>query len=101
MKILLVLEFGAPETPIPASSDQRRAGNQSQLSLLLTAKMSSFQPGSTTAESYVEPTPMPDHVPKVEELGVTSAPLKSAAFFIGTHCQKYNGMKTPRDNMNE
>lgn len=36
---------------------------------------------------------MPDHVPQVEELGVSSAPLKSAAFFIGAHCQKYNGIE--------
>ena len=42
---------------------------------------------------------MPDHVPKVEELGVTSAPLKSAAFFIGAHCQKYNGTKMPWYNI--
>ncbi|KAK2465930.1 hypothetical protein APHAL10511_001571 [Amanita phalloides] len=33
---------------------------------------------------------MPDDVPKVQELGVTSAPLKSAAFFIGAHCKEYN-----------
>lgn len=25
------------------------------------------------------------------ELGVTSAPLKSAAFFIGAYCKDYNG----------
>ncbi|KAJ7739849.1 NADH dehydrogenase, alpha subcomplex, subunit 8 [Mycena metata] len=27
---------------------------------------------------------------KVEELGTTSAPLKSAAFFIGAYCKEYN-----------
>lgn len=36
--------------------------------------------------------PLPESIPKVEELGVTSAPLKSAAFFIGAHCKDYNGM---------
>ncbi|KIY51658.1 NADH dehydrogenase, alpha subcomplex, subunit 8 [Fistulina hepatica ATCC 64428] len=50
----------------------------------------SFVPGSRTPQAYVEPAPMPEQVPKVEELGVTSAPLKSAAFFIGSHCQAYN-----------
>lgn len=40
---------------------------------------------------YVDKTPLPDHVPKVAELGVTSAPLKSAAFFIGAYCKEYNG----------
>ncbi|KAK0461622.1 uncharacterized protein EV420DRAFT_1266392 [Desarmillaria tabescens] len=28
--------------------------------------------------------------PKVEEIGATSGPLKSAAFFIGAHCKEYN-----------
>jgi hypothetical protein len=34
---------------------------------------------------------MPGNVPKVDELGTTSAPLKSAAFFIGAYCKEYNG----------
>lgn len=34
---------------------------------------------------------MPDHVPKVAELGITSAPLKSAAFFLGPFCKEYTG----------
>jgi len=33
---------------------------------------------------------MPANVPHVVELGVTSAPLKSAAFFIGDYCKEYN-----------
>jgi NADH dehydrogenase (ubiquinone) 1 alpha subcomplex subunit 8 len=53
--------------------------------------MSSFQPGSVDKTAYVDPTPLPDHVPNVAELGVTSAPLKSAAFFIGAYCKEYNG----------
>ncbi|KIL70420.1 hypothetical protein M378DRAFT_183923 [Amanita muscaria Koide BX008] len=52
--------------------------------------MSSYQPGSIKQTPYEEPAPMPDHVPKVPELGVTSGPLKSAAFFIGAHCKEYN-----------
>ena len=35
---------------------------------------------------------MPADVPKVAELGVTSAPLKSAAFFLGAYCKEFNGM---------
>jgi len=38
----------------------------------------------------MDPTPMPGNVPHVEELGVTSAPLKSSAFFIGAYCKEYN-----------
>ncbi|KAF8638549.1 hypothetical protein AX17_002092 [Amanita inopinata Kibby_2008] len=50
----------------------------------------SYQSGSLQNNPYVDPTPMPDNVPKVAELGVTSAPLKSAAFFIGAYCKEYN-----------
>ncbi|KAH8118733.1 NADH dehydrogenase alpha subcomplex subunit 8 [Phellopilus nigrolimitatus] len=46
-------------------------------------------PGSS-AKPYNDPTPMPADVPKVTELGTTSAPLKSAAFFIGPYCKDYN-----------
>ena len=33
---------------------------------------------------------MPEHIPKVPEIGTTSAPLHSAAFFIGARCRDYN-----------
>jgi hypothetical protein len=36
----------------------------------------------------LQPTNMAD----VPELGTTSGPLKSAAFFIGAHCKDYNGL---------
>ncbi|PWN52048.1 putative NADH dehydrogenase 22K chain precursor [Violaceomyces palustris] len=39
---------------------------------------------------YIEPAPAPIGQPKVEEVGATSAPLKSAAFFIGQQCQEVN-----------
>lgn len=39
---------------------------------------------------YVEPSQLPEDIPKVEEIGTTSAPLKSASFFLGSYCQKYN-----------
>ncbi|SHO75694.1 Uncharacterized protein MSYG_0026 [Malassezia sympodialis ATCC 42132] len=40
--------------------------------------------------SYVEPLPWPKDVPKVDEVGTTSAPLKSIAFFFGQFCKLYN-----------
>jgi NADH dehydrogenase (ubiquinone) 1 alpha subcomplex subunit 8 len=46
---------------------------------------------ASTTSPYSDPTPMPSNVPHVDELGVTSAPLKSAAFFIGDYCKDYNG----------
>jgi NADH dehydrogenase (ubiquinone) 1 alpha subcomplex subunit 8 len=33
---------------------------------------------------------MPDEIPKVQEIGATSAPLMSASFFIGDRCRAYN-----------
>lgn len=38
----------------------------------------------------IDTTPMPEHIPKVDEIGVTSAPLMSASFFIGARCRPYN-----------
>lgn len=38
----------------------------------------------------VDNAPLPDHIPKVDEIGATSAPLLSAAFFIGARCRAYN-----------
>ncbi|TEB32239.1 NADH-ubiquinone oxidoreductase subunit [Coprinellus micaceus] len=52
--------------------------------------MSVYQAGATRSVEVVDPTPLPDNVPKVDELGTTSAPLKSAAFFIGAHCKEFN-----------
>ena len=38
----------------------------------------------------MDTTPLPDSIPKVAEVGTTSAPLLSASFFIGARCQPYN-----------
>ncbi len=45
-------------------------------------------------------TPLPDSIPKVKELGVSSAPLLSASFFIGARCREYNDdfMQCKTDN---
>ena len=59
--------------------------------------MSSYRDGSMAEQPYKDPTPLPSNIPKVEELGVTSAPLKSAAFFIGAYCKEYNGVYAPHD----
>jgi hypothetical protein len=40
---------------------------------------------------YNNPAPMPKHIPHVDEIGATSAPLKSASFFIGEKCKEFNG----------
>ncbi|MCJ1249996.1 hypothetical protein MMC30_007222 [Trapelia coarctata] len=38
----------------------------------------------------LDTTPLPDSVPKVPEIGASSAPLMSAAYFIGARCKAYN-----------
>ncbi|KXN71091.1 NADH dehydrogenase, alpha subcomplex, subunit 8 [Conidiobolus coronatus NRRL 28638] len=38
---------------------------------------------------HVDPTPMPNSIPHVEEVGATSAPLLSASFFLGEYCRPY------------
>ncbi|KAI0475992.1 NADH dehydrogenase, alpha subcomplex, subunit 8 [Xylariaceae sp. FL0804] len=38
----------------------------------------------------IDTTPLPDSIPKVKEVGATSAPLLSASFFIGARCRPYN-----------
>jgi NADH dehydrogenase (ubiquinone) 1 alpha subcomplex subunit 8 len=41
-------------------------------------------------EVLIDTTPLPDHIPKVPEIGASSAPLMSASFFIGARCKAYN-----------
>lgn len=38
----------------------------------------------------MDTSPMPDGIPDVPEVGATSAPLKSASYFIGARCLPYN-----------
>ncbi|KUI74479.1 hypothetical protein VM1G_10147 [Cytospora mali] len=51
-------------------------------------------------QHLVDTTPLPDSIPKVKELGASSAPLLSASFFIGARCKDYNDdfMKCKTDN---
>ncbi|GAA96261.1 uncharacterized protein L969DRAFT_69152 [Mixia osmundae IAM 14324] len=52
--------------------------------------MATHREAKFPAEPYIDPTPLPKRVPHVAEVGTTSAPLKSASFFIGAGCEKYN-----------
>lgn len=45
---------------------------------------------SFSQEQLYDTTPLPDSIPKVKELGTSSAPLLSAAYFIGARCKDYN-----------
>ena len=53
--------------------------------------MSGWTKNDVAVTPYTDPTPLPASIPTVQEVGVTSAPLKSAAFFIGAYCKDYNG----------
>ncbi|CAI2166509.1 18038_t:CDS:2 [Funneliformis geosporum] len=41
-------------------------------------------------KAYKNETPLPENIPRVDDVGTTSAPLKSAAFFIGAYCKEFN-----------
>jgi NADH dehydrogenase (ubiquinone) 1 alpha subcomplex subunit 8 len=41
-------------------------------------------------QALIDTTPLPDDIPKVKELGASSAPLLSASYFIGDRCKAYN-----------
>lgn len=51
-------------------------------------------------KQLVDTTPLPASIPKVKELGASSAPLQSASFFIGARCKDYNDdfMKCKTEN---
>jgi hypothetical protein len=53
--------------------------------------MASHREAVQNDKDYVDPNPLPPSVPHVDELGTTSAPLKSASFFIGDYCREVNG----------
>ncbi|KAI3626597.1 hypothetical protein CBS9595_001958 [Malassezia furfur] len=52
--------------------------------------MATHREANNPSFAYVEPAAWPKDVPKVEEVGTTSAPLKSIAFFLGQFCKDYN-----------
>ncbi|KAL2057845.1 hypothetical protein ABVK25_001462 [Lepraria finkii] len=51
--------------------------------------MSTRQP-RFNQQVLLDTTPLPDSVPRVTEVGASSAPLLSASFFIGARCGAYN-----------
>ncbi|OZJ05024.1 hypothetical protein BZG36_02143 [Bifiguratus adelaidae] len=52
--------------------------------------MTSTRDPTFTSTKFVDPTPAPSDLPAVDEVGLTSAPLKSASYFIGAYCKDYN-----------
>mgnify|MGYP006951749234 FL=1 len=52
--------------------------------------MATHREAQNPSFSYVDPAPWPQDQPKVDEVGATSAPLKSISFFFGEYCRAYN-----------
>ncbi|KAL0633332.1 ndufa8, NADH-ubiquinone oxidoreductase complex I 19kd subunit [Maublancomyces gigas] len=52
--------------------------------------MSTSQRTQINQHGLIDKTPLPDSIPRVDEVGATSAPLFSAAYFIGARCKDYN-----------
>ena len=51
--------------------------------------MSTHREAQFNQEVLIDPTPLPSSIPHVDEVGATSAPLKSASFTIGGRCREY------------
>lgn len=49
-----------------------------------------IDPARFNQQALIDTTPLPDDIPKVQELGASSAPLLSASYFIGARCKAYN-----------
>ncbi|KAJ3065643.1 hypothetical protein HDU98_010968 [Podochytrium sp. JEL0797] len=58
---------------------------------------------------WVDKTPMPDSIPKVDEIGLTSAPMESMAFHFAQYCKPFaedymlckNGTQDPEKCLKE
>jgi hypothetical protein len=75
------------------SSTGTRTTSLPSCTLSLPSSPSSADQGRTLSprpSEIQEPAAFPSSVPHVDELGVTSAPLKSAAFFLSTFCKDYS-----------
>lgn len=83
--------LASPARGSPARLDPRIADRVLSLLPLLSGPLSLTADDTTPMIPPRRPAPMPAGVLEVPELGVTSAPLKSASFFIGEHCKAFNG----------
>jgi NADH dehydrogenase (ubiquinone) 1 alpha subcomplex subunit 8 len=64
-------------------------GKQGRFNVLIFARIRSNVIRLSREDLY-DLTPLPDSIPKVKEIGASSAPLMSAAFFIGARCRPFN-----------
>lgn len=83
--------FGSKLPAIGTSHPQcRRVSPGTLLSANIYGRNLELTLPSFNQQALIDTTPLPDDIPKVKELGASSAPLLSASFFIGARCKAYN-----------
>jgi hypothetical protein len=77
------LRYCARSSSWPAASASRRLW-------LPQRSLPPLTPARFASQELYDLTPLPDSIPKVKEVGASSAPLMSAAYFIGARCKAFN-----------
>lgn len=80
----------ATKPAIGTPDSQCRHVSRGRLLLQLCRYITRLIDPSFNQQALIDTTPLPDDIPKVKELGASSAPLLSASFFIGARCKAYN-----------
>ena len=86
----------APPQKIQWSDDNLDEYTQScvPLSELISLPLAQTDQRLAPFSQSFDPNPMPKHVPHVNELGITSAPMLSASFHLVKFCKDYTGQLT-------
>jgi hypothetical protein len=86
------LELFSPEARSPTRQDGFQTTSVWEIDFAydFVIQLLIVRSGRFNQHNLIDTTPMPDGIPKVQEIGATSAPLMSASFFIGDRCRPYN-----------
>jgi hypothetical protein len=84
------ITLGAIRLPLAPHTHNVVASAQVNHSLYLHGEILVLTYRRFNQQALIDTTPLPDDIPKVKELGASSAPLLSASFFIGARCKAYN-----------
>jgi hypothetical protein len=76
-------------TPI-ASAAAHHGRQSARVDVCLPPNRCTTNSRRLASQELYDLTPLPDSIPKVKELGSSSAPLMSAAYFIGARCRVFN-----------
>ena len=78
------------ESPIAESTAQCLLGSPGGCPMVRSGRLCTHRAIRFNQQVLVDTTPLPDSIPKVREVGASSAPLLSASFFIGARGRAYN-----------